>query len=139
WIKEERHCRKYLRYMDDFVVFYNGRDDLRRELCQIEEYLSKVLKLELRQPIKLNRCRFGLTFLGYRVLPNGLRLSARSRNRFIRKFKLYERLYLLGLWDEETLNRHVEPLVEFTRKAKADGFRRAVLERYGGCPEARPV
>ena len=137
WVKEERRCKKYLRYMDDFVLFGQSREELRRVLRQIEEYLSEMLQLQLRQPIKLNRCRLGLTFLGYRVFPGGLRLSAQSKKRFIRKMKQYEKMYLLGIWDEEMLVRHVEPLIEFTRHAKADGFRRAVLERYGVCPEAR--
>jgi hypothetical protein len=139
WVKEELRCGKYLRYMDDFVLFDSEKETLRKALGRIEEYLGAVLHLELRQPVRLNRCRLGLTFLGYRVHPGGLRLSARSRNRFVRKFKLYERLHLLGEWDEETLSRHVEPLIAFTRHAKAEGFRRAVLERHGVCPETRPA
>ncbi|WP_339137935.1 MAG: RNA-directed DNA polymerase [Candidatus Electrothrix sp. GW3-4] len=136
WIKEERRYKKYLRYMDDFVLFGQSKEKLRQELCRIEEYLERTLQLQLRQPIKLNRCRLGVTFLGYRVFPSGLRLSAQSKKRFIRKLKQYEEMYQLGIWGEDTLSRHVEPLIEFTRHAKADGFRRTVLERYGGCPEA---
>ncbi len=123
--------------MDDFALFSDDKSKLRHQLTLIEEYLAQTLQLKPKKSTRLNRCSLGLTFLGYRVFPGGLRLSARSRNRFARKFKLYERLYALGLWDEETLARHVEPLIQFTRHAHANGFRRAVLARYGVRPEAR--
>jgi RNA-directed DNA polymerase len=131
WIKEVRCVRPYLRYMDDFIIFSQDKTSLNFELAAIETFLSEKLGLELKPNIQLNRCRFGLPFLGYRVYPNTIQLASRSRKRFQKKFIAYEKQWLSGRWSENTLARHVMPLVEFTKPAHAEGFRRNMMDRFG--------
>jgi RNA-directed DNA polymerase len=131
WIKEARHIRHYIRYMDDFVLFGGSKGDLRMELAAIREFLAVHLSLSLREPVQLNRCAAGLPFLGFRVFGNRVRLSPRSRKRFVRRFRDYERKFLSGEWSEPTLVRHIQPLIAFTRAADAAGFRRRIVNRYG--------
>ncbi len=130
WIKEERRIRGYLRYMDDFLLFGEAKQDLKKEILLIERFLAETLELELK-PVQLNRCRKGIPFLGYRVFPDRIWLSARSKRRFIRKFIDYEAKWVNGEWTIETLTQHMEPLIEFTRFANASAFRGNVIERYG--------
>jgi hypothetical protein len=131
WIKETRRVRGYLRYMDDFLVFGENREALKTELTDIRFFLSKELALRLKTNIQLNRCIHGIPFLGYRVFPQTIRLSQRSRRRFVKKFIQYEGLWTSALWSTRTLARHVEPLIDFTRAAAADGFRRDIIARFG--------
>ncbi|MEZ4599557.1 MAG: reverse transcriptase/maturase family protein [Syntrophotaleaceae bacterium] len=131
WLKEERRVPGYVRYMDDFVLFADEKQRLLQELAQIRRFLEERLQLALKDNVQLNRCRRGLPFLGFRVLPGSIRLAPRSRRRFVEKFCHYEGLWNEGVWDESTLARHMTPLVEFTRAGRATGFRRHVLEQYG--------
>ncbi len=131
WIKETRRIGGYLRYMDDFILFGDSRAALKEELSAVRDFLSMALKLELKENIQLNRCAGGMPFLGFRIFGNRVRLSPRSRRRFVRKFRAFERAFLLGLWDEPRLVRHMTPLVAFTQAADAAGFRRRIIERYG--------
>ncbi len=131
WIKEERRVRSYLRYMDDFVLFGNDKTYLKNELAEIRRFLSEELALELNHNIQLNRCNRGFPFLGYRVFPHTIRLSPASRRRFSRKFRKYEKEWQEGRRTTDELVRCMEPLVEFTRAADADGFRRNVITRFG--------
>jgi retron-type reverse transcriptase len=131
WLKETRRILPYLRYMDDFILFAENREILKKELRLLREWLAVNLNLRLKEGPKLNRTRLGFTFLGYRIFPGHILLAPRSKNRFARKFRSYQRRYLAGEWPLEELVRHMEPLVEFTRMARAGGFRKRVLDRYG--------
>ncbi len=136
FVKETLRCRRYVRYMDDFVIW----SDCRAELCWIrreaEQFLGEELRLELK-PVCLNACSRGMTFLGYRVFPGRLGLARRTRNRFRRKMRRYHALYESGFWDEEETARHVEPLLAFVRRAESIEYRKRILEETGLCPLAR--
>jgi RNA-directed DNA polymerase len=131
WIKEVRRVRGYVRYMDDFVLWGAEKKALKEEFRRIEQWLKENLDLKLNRKIQLNRCARGMPFLGYRVYPGSVRLATSSRKRFVRKFRKYENTFLKGEWNNETLSRHMTPLVEFTRGAKSAGFRRNVMTRFG--------
>ncbi len=131
WIKDELSIKAYLRYMDDFILFGPDKKYLKTMLSEIKQFLSQELELELNTNIQLNRCLHGVPFLGYRVYPHMIRLSQRSRSRFVHKFRKYEEKWQKGEWTEEELARHMEPLVDFTRAADSHGFRRNVIERFG--------
>lgn len=131
WIKETQQVKGYLRYMDDFLVFGNSRAVLNDLLRRIVIFLKEELALTLKENIQLNRCDRGIPFLGYRVFPGRIRLSPKSRKRFIDKFRAYERQWVDGEWSTDELVRHVEPLIEFTKVADAGPFRQSVIERYG--------
>jgi len=136
YIKETLGCRRYVRYMDDLVIWARGRDELRRTRDAVERFLEERLHLKLK-PACLNACDRGMTFLGYRVFPGRLRLARRSHDRFRRKLAQYNEYYRNGVWDEATVARHVEPLLAFVRRAESTAYRRNLLERLGLCPWAR--
>jgi hypothetical protein len=131
WIKEKRKIKGFLRYMDDMLIFGNDRVLLNAELEKIRLYLQGKLDLQLKANIQLNRCRHGFTFLGYRVFPGRIKLSPRSRRRFLHKFKRYEQKWHDSQWSTDELARHMEPLIEFTRAAGATGLRRSAIQRFG--------
>ena len=137
-VKQMLACRRYVRYMDDFVVWDSAKDRLREVRDRIAGFLRDALHLELK-PVCLNACSTGLSFLGYRVFFAHVRLAARSRKRFRHKITLYHGNFTSGRWSEEETARHVEPLLAFVRRAESNAFRRHALESIeGSCPkEAR--
>jgi retron-type reverse transcriptase len=137
WLKEELSLQRYVRYMDDFIVFGQDRETLKKRLQAITEYLDGVLHLRLKENIQLNRCSLGIPFLGYRLFPETILLQAGSRNRFAAKARLYRNLLEKGVWDEAACARHMEPLIDFTRFARSRGFRRSIFEL--GCHRKAPT
>lgn len=135
-IKERMRVRAYARYMDDFVLWHDDKRQLKRWYQEIESYLQDGLRLELN-PQSLNHTSHGMTFLGYRVFPEAIRLSQRSRTRFVRTFTAYERKWQAGIWSEEELAEHMTPLVAFVKHADTFGFRQQIIEQYGVYPQAR--
>ena len=128
-IKETRRIKGYVRYMDDFILFAREKAALQTELAEIQSYLKSELALALKDNIQLNRPRFGVSFLGFRVFPAHIRLNPRSRRRFSQKLREYEQNYLEGAWTETDLIRHTGPLIEFTNAGDSRPFRRSVVSK----------
>ncbi len=135
-VKERLRYRRYVRYMDDFVVWSADKAGLLAVREEIKGFLRARLGLELKIA-SLNVCGRGMTFLGYRVLPEDVRLARRSRDRFRRKASQYVRLHEAGVWDEAELACHMEPLLAFVRRGASRSFRERVITESGLCPEAR--
>ena len=69
FVKHTLKARRYLRYVDDFVLFHHDRAQLETWLGQIERFLAESLKLSLKPDIRLRRLTDGLDFLGYIIRP----------------------------------------------------------------------
>ncbi len=131
FIKERLGRRAYVRYMDDFVVWGSRREELSDVRAQVHGFLAERLKLELKAEPVLNRTAVGMDFLGYRLFPDRMRLARRSKVRFARKFRGYERAFLEGDWGEAQLQQRVQALLAFVMPTDSAAFRRHVLERFG--------
>jgi RNA-directed DNA polymerase len=93
FIKETLLAPKYLRYVDDFALFSDDRAFLVDARQSIEAYLA-TLRLQLH-PMKVNlsATRCGANFVGFRVLPDRIRIKGNNlyRARYRLK-KLTDRL-----------------------------------------------
>ncbi len=134
WVKDQKGVKGYVRYMDDFLLFHNSKKYLKDILKELEGWLEDRLKLQLKDNIQLNKCRFGIPFLGYRLYPGRILLTSASRKRFIRKFRKYELNWVNGYWSDVELVHHMEPLLDFVRFAESRALRRSVIARYGVFP-----
>lgn len=89
FVKEQLRIHKYLRYVDDFVLFSDEREQLASARPAIENYLA-TLRLKIH-PIKsqLFETCYGANFVGFRVLPTGTtfprRICIRVRNDNLRR------------------------------------------------------
>lgn len=108
FIKEELKIKKYIRYVDDFAFFSDDPAFLAGVRIAIEAYLA-TLRLKIH-PIKsqLFRTRHGATFLGFRVLPNQIRVRTQNLQRGRRRLKILRRRYLNGEIPWETLDRSLQ-------------------------------
>lgn len=67
--KHTLRARRYLRYVDDFVIVHHCRDTLADWQRRIEAFLAERLRLRLKPETRLARLRDGIDFLGYVVRP----------------------------------------------------------------------
>jgi len=81
FVKEQLKARKYLRYVDDFALFSDDLGFLETAKPEIEAYLA-TLRLMLH-PVKsqLFATQKGANFLGFRVLPDRLRVRQENLRR----------------------------------------------------------
>jgi RNA-directed DNA polymerase len=69
FVKHTLGCRRYLRYVDDFVLVHHERAQLEAWRQQIIAFLAKSLRLSLKAEQHLRPLGDGLDFLGYIVRP----------------------------------------------------------------------
>jgi RNA-directed DNA polymerase len=69
FVKHELRAPRYLRYVDDFVLVHESREQLLIWLARIREFLRDRLRLDLKADIKLKPLSAGCDFLGYVCFP----------------------------------------------------------------------
>ena len=86
YIKERLHCKYYIRYMDDFVIFDHDKERLKVLRKEIEEKL-KDFKLELNKKTNIYDLNHGFGFLGYYYFLKGKRLIIKINPQTKRRIK----------------------------------------------------
>jgi len=67
FVKHKLRAKYYIKYVDDFVILHENKEQLNNWMAQINEFLSEKLKLELHKDkskvVPLSR---GIDFVGFR-------------------------------------------------------------------------
>jgi hypothetical protein len=129
FVKHELRRKAYLRYMDDFIVFGESRQDLRQVLTRIREFLQAELKLELKSSVIINATSRGLPFLGFRIFPATIRLSRLARNRFARRLRYLESGLAAGVENEAVAAVRIQAMIAYLEQAASLGFRQRLLSQ----------
>jgi len=138
--QEMKHAgaRRYLRYMDDVIVWGN-RDDLARLRHRAHAELT-ALGLEMKRGGEWNRCADGVPFLGFVVYPDRLRLGREGRKRLRRKFSALEKQRLVGQVNVAEASQRATSLLAHARLSDDVAWRRIVLgfHHFGEAQEPQP-
>ncbi len=129
WLSARTEVRAMLRYMDDLLWCCDDKAAARRSLRAAEEWIADTLKLEVKQPARIGRCRQGTLFRGYRVLPGCLLLSRRRKRRYIERRRYWESLFEQGLIGPLELQAGYAATLGITAHADAAVWRREQLRR----------
>jgi len=126
---EQCLVRGFVRYMDDAVWWTGERVSARAAYCVACDYLASALHLEVKQPVRIGRSADGLSFCGYRILPNRLLLSRRRKRRYANLRKNAERAWQQGEIDAPALQSAYGDALALTIHADAVAWRREQLRR----------
>lgn len=90
FVKEKLHCKYYIRYMDDFIIFHYDKEYLKKVKNFIEKKI-KEYKLELNSKTNIFNLKNGFGFLGYYFLLKNKRLiikiNSSTKKRIKKKMK----------------------------------------------------
>jgi hypothetical protein len=89
FVKRKLKVKRYIRYVDDFVLFDDSKERLEHLKKEIEQHLAHELHLTLREDTKLKRHTEGLDFLGYIIRPDYTLVRQRVVNNYKKKKALY--------------------------------------------------
>jgi RNA-directed DNA polymerase len=131
FIKNELRVGRYLRYMDDFILWASEKEELLSARVSIEQFLHAELALKLKAGAQFNRTREGVDFLGFRLNAGGCALSRSTKARARRKFVGMERSCRRGELSEADLQVKVQCLFAHLGQAASLGFRRSLIRRFG--------
>ncbi len=110
-VKDMLGFRRYIRYMDDIVVFADDSRSLKRVLAQIESFIERALRLRLkRSACMINTSAHGLGFLGMRIFPSVVRIRRENLARSLSRMKRLDADLAARKIDEEAYQRSVSSI-----------------------------
>lgn len=93
YIKEELKVKYYVRYMDDFVLILNSKDECKQILEKITKFVEEKLKLKLNTKTRYFKGKQGINFCGYKVFPTHILLKKSNKKKMYKKIKIWNELY----------------------------------------------
>lgn len=96
FIKHKMKIKNYVRYVDDFIIIEEKKENL-EFLCNIVKlFLLKELFLKIEnKKIQINKISFGVDFVGFVIFKNLVRVRTKNYRRFRKKLK--EKINLFSL------------------------------------------
>lgn len=120
----------YARYVDDFLLFSDSKEQLHEMHCQTAEFLDR-FRLTLHPgKSRIYWCRDGFTFLGFRLLPTHARLARPNVVRFRRRLHGLHEEYQAGLIDWETVNQSVQAWIGHAMHGDTWRLREQIFEAF---------
>ena len=86
FIKRELRCRRYVRYVDDFLLFSDSKPQLWEWKNRLESCLAE-LRLTIHRGAHPRPVTEGIPFLGFVVYPHAMRIKRRNVVNFTRRFR----------------------------------------------------
>jgi len=125
WAKRTLRLRRYVRYMDDFVVLHHDKDRLRYLRIDIELFLANQLQLELNHKTQISSR--GVNFLGYRIWPHHRLLRRQSITRIRRTLARLEVRFAAGDITLTDVQRRLHSWLAHAAHANSYGLRRKMV------------
>ena len=123
YIKDEIGMQYYVRYMDDFIILHNNKQELWNILTGISDFLISELHLTLNAKTRIFPHSHGIDFAGYRHWPNYKLPRKRNLRQARRRFMHYSMMYEEGRLDIESVRSSVASFVGYIKHCK--GWRSA--------------
>jgi retron-type reverse transcriptase len=126
FIKRELRCTAYLRYVDDFLLFFDDKATLWRWKRAIVKRLEQ-LRLTVHPAAHPRPVTEGIPFLGFVVFPERRRLKRRKGIHYQRKLKRLIAGYQNGDVSLEKVTQCIRGWINHTRYANTVGLRKSIL------------
>ncbi len=137
-LKEQLKTRKYLRYVDDFALFSDDRPFLEAARGAIVDYLT-TLRLNLH-PLKsqLFETCYGANFVGFRILPDRIRVRNDNLRRVRQRFRQLQQDYTAGEITLSDLKQRLQSWEAHLMHGDTHRLRRLVFDRWRFTPPPEP-
>ncbi len=126
FVKHKLKAKYYIRYVDDFVILHNSKEQLEKWKSEINRFLKEELKLELHtQKSKIISISRGIDFVGFRNFWHYRLL----RRRNIRKMNFKVDEYKQDKMPKEKLLESFQGWNAYARWANSYKLRKEVLKK----------
>ena len=128
FVKQKLGVKEYLRYMDDFLLLSQSKNELHKWKHEIKNFLQDELKLELHERKQLIFPAYiGVDFLGYVSWTDHRRLRKRNIKRFLKRLKIFEKRTDIPY---EHIRGSIMSWKGYSKYANAYNLNQSIIERY---------
>ena len=108
YITEKYGGKRYVRYVDDIAIFSNDREELIECLNDIEHYLQRIRLKPHPVKTQIFEVKNGANFLGFRILPDRIRVRQENLRRARRRLSQMQMDYRHGKISVEKIRQSIE-------------------------------
>jgi len=129
--KHKLRAKYYIRYVDDFVILHDSKDQLKKWKNEIGIFLKEKLDLELHlnksQILKLEK---GIKFLGFRIFNHHKLLRKSNMKHFERKLNQMKIILEEGLLDREEIIEKLEGWLAYAVNGDTHKYRKYIVKNF---------
>ena len=126
FVKHGLKIKYYIRYVDDFVILHNSREQLEKWKTNIDKFLREKLKLELHpQKSRIIPISKGIDFVGFRNFWHYRLLRKRNIKKMFLKVKRYKE----GELSKEKILESFQGWQAYAKWASSYKLRRKVVKK----------
>ncbi len=125
FILGQKKVTAHTRYMDDIVWWCRDREAAKETYKRIKGYIERTVLLEIKENYQINRSVNGLTFCGFRIFADSMRLTRRKKVRFSRRLSRWESAFLHGLIHENKLQSAYSSVHSIVSNANSEEWRKS--------------
>ncbi len=92
-MKRELKIKYYVRYMDDFILLLDNKDECKEIKNKLVNFLGNYLHIELNSKSRYYPSKMGVNFCGYRTFCTHRLLRTSSKIKIKKKVKCWNKLY----------------------------------------------
>lgn len=128
FIKENLRAKRYIRYVDDFAIFSNSKNELADWKSILEEELVKY-RLKIH-PVKsrITEVKYGVNFLGFRVFPDKIRVRNENLRRARKRIKLLREKYSDGIITFDEVRQSIQSWMAHLKHGDTYNLRKNILK-----------
>lgn len=87
FIKRKLKIKYYYRYMDDSIILVKSKEEAKKALSEITNFLREKLELELNSKTQIFKNKQGINFCGYKINEYRLKIRDRGKKQLKKKIK----------------------------------------------------
>lgn len=129
YIKEECQIKYYVRYVDDFILILNTKEECKELRQKIEKFLDKKLKLKLNKKTNYFKITDGVNFLGYKVFPNYILLKNTNKKKIYKKIRGYNKMFNTKNFEPKKVTMSLNSWIGHAKNADTYNLVKNVLSR----------
>lgn len=130
FIQRELYCSAYLRYVDDFALFSDSKEQLSEWRAALVERLARMRLTIHQNETQVMPTKEGIGWLGFVVYPNHRRLKSRNVVNFTRRFEHNLDLYLTYKSSFGEFQASVKGWINYVCYGDTWGLRRNLFGRH---------
>ena len=121
YVKEDLRIKCYIRYCDDFLLFSNDKEELKRAKFAIIKFLKEELDLELSKCDLFPTSR-GVDFMGYRHFKDYLLLRKSTAKRNKKKLPIVYEKWKKGIIDNDKFRSILDSIIGWAEFANCHNY-----------------
>jgi hypothetical protein len=130
WMTRTARARRYVRYVDDFLVFGDSKAALTDVACGIEKALSGLRLCLHAGKSRVYRSRDGVPFLGWLIFPGRARLDRRNVVQFRRRMRRLQEDFAAGEIELDQVQHRVRAWIAHAAHGNTMRLRERLLEQF---------